>query len=83
MSKSFTQKKIVLTEKVIHDAGVLIEEDKISAVGKRGEFQVPDHSIVLDMGEKTIAPGLIDQMVHGSHGLKREYRWRKRFDLPK
>jgi N-acetylglucosamine-6-phosphate deacetylase len=63
-------KKVILPEKIIHDAGVLIEEGKISAVGEKGSFQVPQHAIIGDMNDKIIAPGLIDQMVHGSHGYK-------------
>lgn len=63
-------KKVVLAEKVVLDAVVVIEKSRISAVGKRDEFRIPDNSLMLDVGEKTIAPGLIDQMVHGSHGYK-------------
>jgi N-acetylglucosamine-6-phosphate deacetylase len=63
-------KKLVLAEKVVLDAVIVIEQDKISSVGSRDEFRIPDDAQILDMGEKIIAPGLIDQMVHGSHGFK-------------
>lgn len=63
-------KKVVLIEKVLLDAVVVIESGMISAIGKRDEIRIPDDSQVRDVGEKIIAPGLIDQMVHGSHGYK-------------
>jgi N-acetylglucosamine-6-phosphate deacetylase len=63
-------KKLVLAEKVVLDAVIVIEQDKISAVGRRDEVRIPDDAHILDVGEKMIAPGLIDQMVHGSHGFK-------------
>jgi N-acetylglucosamine-6-phosphate deacetylase len=63
-------KKMVLAENIVLDAVLLINKGKISAVGKRGEIQIPESSRIVDVGEKTIAPGLIDQMVHGSHGFK-------------
>ena len=63
-------KKVILPETIIHDAGVLIADGKISAVGKKGELKIPENAIIQDMKEKMIAPGLIDQMVHGSHGYK-------------
>lgn len=63
-------KKVVLSDKVLLDVGIVIEQDKISAVGNRDELRIPEGCTIMDVGEKTIAPGLIDQMVHGSHGYK-------------
>jgi N-acetylglucosamine-6-phosphate deacetylase len=60
----------VLAEKVLSDAVVVIEKGELSEVGKRDEIRIPDDAHVLDVGGKIIAPGLIDQMVHGSHGHK-------------
>lgn len=44
----------------LHDAVVLIEGDKISAVGKRGEIALPDGAKIIDAQGKYIVPGLID-----------------------
>lgn len=44
----------------IVDSVVLIEGDEIKAVGRRGEIQIPEGSIIIDAKGKYILPGLID-----------------------
>ena len=45
-------------------AVVLVEGDRIVAVGRRGELTVPDGAEVVDARGMTILPGLIDAHVH-------------------
>jgi imidazolonepropionase-like amidohydrolase len=48
----------------IAGGAVLIEDDRISAVGREGSFTVPDGAVEIDAGGGTILPGLIDTHVH-------------------
>ena len=48
----------------IPDAVVLISNDRIVNVFRRGEFGVPEDSRVVDISGKTVIPGLIDCHVH-------------------
>src|SRR5690606_4942957 len=48
----------------LHDAAVVIDDGKISAVGPATQVSPPPGAEVLDAGEKTVIPGLIDAHVH-------------------
>ena len=48
----------------IADGVVLIEEDRIDAVGAAGDIAVPDDATVIDLAGKTIAPGYVDTHAH-------------------
>ncbi len=48
------------SENDIEDAVVLIEDGLISAVGKRGEVDIPEGARIVDVSGKFILPGLID-----------------------
>ncbi len=54
---------------VIDDGVIVIRDDRIAAVGKRGAVSVPAEAKVVDLGGKTIIPGLIDAHAHGPHGV--------------
>lgn len=54
---------------VIDDGVVLVEGDRIVAVGKRGEVAVPAGTPTLDATGKTVIPGLIDAHAHGPYGI--------------
>ncbi|MFQ6053808.1 MAG: amidohydrolase family protein, partial [Candidatus Bathyarchaeia archaeon] len=43
---------------------VLIEGNRISAVGKEGEVPIPDGTEIIDASGKTLLPGLIDAHTH-------------------
>jgi imidazolonepropionase-like amidohydrolase len=48
---------------------ILVEGERIKAVGPEGEIKVPDGAEVLDLSGMTVLPGLIDCHVHiGSRG---------------
>ena len=48
----------------IDDGAVLIEGDRIAAVGPRGEVAVPEDATVIDLTGKFLAPGFVDVHAH-------------------
>jgi imidazolonepropionase-like amidohydrolase len=52
------------TGNVLAPAGVLIEGDKIKQVGLPGKIPVPTGAKILDLGNATLLPGLIDSHTH-------------------
>src|SRR5215472_8289230 len=50
------------SESVVNNAVVLIENDKITAVGSG--LQIPADAKVIDLGDSTLLPGLIDVHTH-------------------
>ncbi len=55
------------TESVIEGGVILIEDNRIKAIGKVGEVKIPAGVKTIDMGGKTIMPGIIDIHAHGSY----------------
>lgn len=55
-------------EVVIHNGVVIVEGNRIKAVGKSGEIEVPADAFVIDARGKTVMPGLVDVHWHGSQG---------------
>ncbi len=53
---------------IIEDGVVLIDGNRIRAVGRRGEVAIPAGAIQVDVSGKTIIPGLIDGHAHGPQG---------------
>ncbi|HYI64637.1 MAG TPA: amidohydrolase family protein [Allosphingosinicella sp.] len=53
---------------IIEDGVILIEGNRIRAVGRRGEVAIPAGAQTIDVAGKTIIPGLIDAHAHGSQG---------------
>jgi imidazolonepropionase-like amidohydrolase/Tol biopolymer transport system component len=53
---------------VIEDGVVIIENNRISAVGTRGDVVIPDNAFLLDVTGKTVLPGLVDAHAHGGMG---------------
>ena len=48
----------------IQDAMVVIEDERITAVGPQSQVALPPDTEVLDVGDGTVLPGLIDAHVH-------------------
>ncbi|MEZ5330819.1 MAG: amidohydrolase family protein [Thermoanaerobaculia bacterium] len=55
---------------VLDDATVLVEGDRIVAVGPRDEVDVPADAAVVDAAGRTLMPGLVDVHWHGSQGFE-------------
>ncbi len=48
----------------INDAAIVVAGDQITAVGTRAAVQVPDGATTIDLGDRTLLPGLIDAHSH-------------------
>jgi imidazolonepropionase-like amidohydrolase/Tol biopolymer transport system component len=55
-------------DEVLEDATIVIDGDRITAIGPTGQVQVPAGATVTQVAGKTIIPGLVDVHAHGSHG---------------
>ncbi len=53
---------------VIEDGVIVVNGDRIEAVGPRGDVAVPAGAKTVDVAGKTIIPGLIDGHAHGAQG---------------
>ncbi|HZP12398.1 MAG TPA: amidohydrolase family protein, partial [Nevskiaceae bacterium] len=53
----------VIAGKTVDKPQVTIVDGRISAVGKQGD-RVPDGAKRIDLGDRTLLPGLIDMHVH-------------------
>jgi imidazolonepropionase-like amidohydrolase len=54
---------------VIDDGVIVVDGNRISAVGPAGEVAIPDAAAIVDVSGKTIVPGLIDAHAHGGAGV--------------
>jgi imidazolonepropionase-like amidohydrolase/Tol biopolymer transport system component len=55
-------------DEVIEDGAVLLNGNRIEAVGPRGAVSIPRGAKLIDVAGKTIMPGIIDVHWHGSMG---------------
>jgi imidazolonepropionase-like amidohydrolase len=53
---------------VIENGAIVIDGDRITAVGPVGAITVPAGAVTVDATGKTIVPGFVDAHAHGSHG---------------
>ncbi len=53
----------------LRDAVILIDGERIQAVGQQANVPVPDGYEVWDVGERIVAPGFIDIHNHGGNGF--------------
>jgi imidazolonepropionase-like amidohydrolase len=53
---------------VIEDGAILVEGDRILAIGTRSSVAIPAGTRVVDVTGKTIVPGFIDAHAHGPQG---------------
>ena len=54
---------------VIEDGVIVVDGNRIAAVGSRGDVALPDGAEVVDLAGKTIVPGFIDAHAHGAQGI--------------
>lgn len=65
-------------QEVIEDGTVLVRDNRIAAVGRRGEVPVPADARRIDVAGTTIVPGFIDAHAHGptgSEGITPQTHW--------
>ncbi|MEM7460341.1 MAG: Xaa-Pro dipeptidase, partial [Pseudomonadota bacterium] len=48
----------------IENGIILIEDDRILAVGAEGDVSIPNGATLIDVSGKTVMPGLVDVHVH-------------------
>ncbi len=53
---------------VIENGVIIIEGNKITAIGNADDVKIPDNARQIDLAGKTIIPGLIDAHAHGPQG---------------
>ncbi len=53
---------------VIENGVVIVQDNRIEAVGSRGAVRLPADATLLDVSGKTIIPGLVDVHAHGAMG---------------
>ncbi|HZY81176.1 MAG TPA: amidohydrolase family protein [Cyclobacteriaceae bacterium] len=77
---AFTNARIITMEgnEVIENGTIVINKNKIEAIGATGQVQVPGDAKVVDAKGKTIIPGLVDAHAHiGNfrYGLSPQKQW--------
>ncbi|HMC20493.1 MAG TPA: amidohydrolase family protein, partial [Thermoanaerobaculia bacterium] len=67
---AFTGARIITMrgDEVINDGAVVIDGNRITAIGSRSSMAVPGDARVIDVAGKTIMPGIIDVHWHGAMG---------------
>ncbi|MCC6771184.1 MAG: PD40 domain-containing protein [Gemmatimonadaceae bacterium] len=54
-------------DEIIEDADIVVRDNRIVAVGRRGSVEVPQGAQVIDVAGKTIVPGFVDTHSHFRH----------------
>ncbi|HEX7118661.1 MAG TPA: amidohydrolase family protein [Longimicrobiales bacterium] len=64
-------------DEVIEDADIVVRDNRIVAVGRRGTVEVPADAEVIDVAGKTIVPGFVDTHAHlrPSFDIHRDQVW--------
>ncbi|NTS75335.1 PD40 domain-containing protein [Catenovulum sp. SM1970] len=55
-------------QEIIKQGVVVVEGERIIAVGQASEVNIPNNAQVVDLAGKTLLPGLIDAHAHGAQG---------------
>ena len=51
-------------DEIIENADIVVTDNRITAVGQRGEVDIPSNAEIRDMSGKTILPGYVDTHAH-------------------
>jgi Tol biopolymer transport system component/imidazolonepropionase-like amidohydrolase len=54
---------------VIEDGVIVVDQNRITAIGRSSDVTIPKGAATVDVAGKTIIPGLIDAHAHGSQGV--------------
>ncbi|MEO1526218.1 MAG: amidohydrolase family protein [Planctomycetota bacterium] len=63
---------------IIEDGVVLIEGNRIKAVGKRGEVEIPESAMKINANNRVVLPGFVDAHAHGAQatgGITPQQNW--------
>ena len=64
-------------DEVIHDATILVDRNRIVAIGPSGTVSIPKTAMKFDVSGKTIMPGMIDVHAHvGFESVTPQAHWR-------
>ncbi len=66
--KAIINANIVLENGILWDGTLLIEQDRIAAVGKARDIAIPEGAQVIDAGGAYVGPGFVNIHVHGKEG---------------
>lgn len=77
---AFTNARIITMEgdQVIENGTIVINQNKIEALGNTGEVNIPANAKVIDATGKTIMPGMVDAHAHVGgfrYGLNTQQNW--------
>jgi imidazolonepropionase-like amidohydrolase/Tol biopolymer transport system component len=77
---AFKGARIITMEgnEVIDNGTIIIKENKIEAIGKTGDINIPSNAKVYDVSGKTIMPGIVDVHAHVGgfrYGLSTQKNW--------
>ncbi|QCX37882.1 amidohydrolase family protein [Aureibaculum algae] len=77
---AFTNARIITMEgsEVIEDGTIVIEKNKITAIGKTSDITIDSDTRVYDVAGKTIMPGMVDAHAHIGgfrYGLNAQKHW--------
>jgi len=68
MKLAIQSKKLITPLEEIKDAVILINGNKIEVVGKQENIKIPKEYKIKDVGDRIVAPGLVDIHNHGAYG---------------
>jgi len=66
--QAYTKARIITPFEDIASGTLLVEGQRIQAVGRQADIEIPPQAEVFDLKDKIICPGFIDIHVHGAHG---------------
>lgn len=55
-------------DKVIENGVIVVDKNRIIAVGPRDQITIPDDALKIDITGKTVMPGMVDVHAHGAQG---------------
>ncbi|NEW79890.1 MAG: amidohydrolase family protein [Gelidibacter sp.] len=79
-SIAFTNARIITMEgdEVIENGSIVINQNRIEAIGKASEVAIPNNAKIYDVAGKTIMPGIVDAHAHVGgfrYGLTTQQNW--------
>lgn len=78
---ALTNAKIITineNDEIIKEGNILINNNRIEAVGTKAQVEIPKNYKVFDLAGKTIIPGLIDVHAHYHHAPY-EFQWQQNY----